>query len=47
MRENERKEEILKNKLKIEEEIRITSSNIEEQLERLTTKKYKIIPTIE
>ncbi len=45
--ENQRKEEILKNKLKIEEQIGIISSNIEEQLQRLSTKKYKIISTID
>jgi hypothetical protein len=47
MTENQRKEDILKNNLNIEEQIRIASGNIEEQLQRLTTKKYKIIPTIE
>ena len=47
MTENQRKEEILKSNLKIEEQMRIASSNIEEQLERLFTKKYKIISTLE
>jgi hypothetical protein len=47
MAENQRKEEILKNNLKIKEQIKTTLSNIEEQLHRLSTKKYKIIVNID
>jgi len=47
MTENQRKEEILKNNLKIKEQIKTTLSNIEEQLHRLSTKKYKIIVNID
>lgn len=43
MAENQRKNEILKNNSKAEEQIKTTTSNIEEQLQRLSTKKYKII----
>ena len=47
MAENQRKNEILKNNSKAEEQIKTTTSNIEEQLQRLSTKKYKIIVNIE
>jgi hypothetical protein len=47
MAENQRKNEILKNNSKIEEQIKITKKNIEEQLQRLSAKKYKIIINIE
>jgi hypothetical protein len=47
MAENQRKNEILKNNSKIEEQINITKRNIEEQLQRLSAKKYKIIINIE
>lgn len=47
MAENQRKNEILKNNSKIEEQIKITKRNIEEQLQRLSAKKYKIIINIE
>ena len=45
--EDQRRDEILKNKSKIEEQIKVTLKVIEEQLQRLSTKKYKIITNLE
>ncbi|VFJ14588.1 hypothetical protein [Candidatus Nitrosocosmicus franklandus] len=45
--ENQRKDEILRNNLKIEEQVRDISNVIEEQLQRLSNKNYKLISIIE